>query len=55
LDLVGQLDFIPDDKKQDVANTVFLLFDGGTLQCQVYKETRPMEHARKAVINLLDN
>lgn len=53
LDLVGQLDFIPDDKKQDVVDTVFLLFDGGTLQCQVYKETRPMEHARKAVIDLL--
>ncbi|TDX01199.1 TetR/AcrR family transcriptional regulator [Dinghuibacter silviterrae] len=53
MDLVGQLDCIPEEKKQDVANTVFLLFDGGTLQCQVYRETRPMEHARKAVIELL--
>jgi AcrR family transcriptional regulator len=53
MDLVGQLDGIPEDKKQDVANTVFLLFDGGTLQCQVYRETKPMEHARRAVIELL--
>ena len=52
-ELVGQLDFIPVDKKNDVASTVFLLFDGGTLQCQVYQETWPMEDARKAVIELL--
>ena len=52
-ELVGQLDFIPDDKKNDVASTVFLLFDGGTLQCQVYRNLQPMENARKAVIELL--
>jgi AcrR family transcriptional regulator len=52
-ELVGQLDFIPDDQKNDVASTVFLLFDGGTHQCQVYKNVQPMENARKAVIALL--
>jgi AcrR family transcriptional regulator len=52
-ELVGQLDFIPVHKKNDVASTVFLLFDGGTLQCQIYRETWPMEDARKAVIELL--
>lgn len=52
-ELVGQLDFIPDNKKNDVADTVFLLFDGGTLQCQVYRNHQPMENARRAVIELL--
>ena len=51
--LVGQLECIPDDQKTDVASTVFLLFDGGTLQCQVYRDTQPMEEARRAVIALL--
>jgi AcrR family transcriptional regulator len=52
-ELVGQLDFIPDHRKTAVAGTVFLLFNGGTLQCQIYKEKKPIEEARQAVIDLL--
>jgi len=29
------------------------LFDGGTVQCQVYRDTAPIEAAKKAVIQLL--
>jgi len=51
---VQRIDSIPESKKINLANTVFLLFDGATMQCQVYQEVEPMEVARKAVIELLD-
>ncbi len=37
-----------------VADTIFLLFDGGTVQCQVYREVTPLQVARRAVVELLD-
>jgi AcrR family transcriptional regulator len=37
----------------DLANTIFLLFDGATMQCQVYRELSPMKNALKAVKALL--
>ncbi|MBS1918003.1 MAG: TetR/AcrR family transcriptional regulator [Bacteroidetes bacterium] len=33
----------------DLANTIFLLFDGATVQCQVYRELSPIENALKAL------
>ena len=35
------------------AETIFLLFDGGTVQCQVYRDTSPLQAAKKAVVDLL--
>jgi AcrR family transcriptional regulator len=52
-ELVQQIDSIAEDRKANLANTVFLLFDGATMQCQVYQETAPMELARNAVVELL--
>lgn len=52
-DLIEQIDAVPVEKKESFTNTVFLLFDGATLQCQIYQETAPMELARKAVIEWL--
>ncbi|HLY70917.1 MAG TPA: TetR/AcrR family transcriptional regulator [Puia sp.] len=37
----------------DLANTIFLLFDGATVQCQVYRELWPIKNAIKALKNLL--
>lgn len=37
----------------DLANTIFLLFDGATMQCQVYRGLSPMKNALKAVKGLL--
>jgi AcrR family transcriptional regulator len=37
----------------DLSNTIFLLFDGATMQCQVYRELSPMRNALKAVKALL--
>jgi AcrR family transcriptional regulator len=54
LEIVQQIDSVAEVKKTDLANMVFLLYDGATMQCQVYRETGPMEIARKAVIELLD-
>jgi hypothetical protein len=39
----------------DLANTIFLLFDGATVQCQVYRELWPIENAIKALKKLLDS
>jgi len=38
---------------KDLANTIFLLFDGATMQCQVYRELLPLKDALKAVKALL--
>ncbi len=38
---------------KDLANTIFLLFDGATMQCQVYRELKPLKNALKAVKSLL--
>jgi AcrR family transcriptional regulator len=52
-DLVERIESIPEIKKKDVTSTVFLLFDGATLQCQIYQELWPVEEARRAVIDVL--
>jgi AcrR family transcriptional regulator len=52
-ELVQQIASIPEGRKNDVANTVFLLYDGASHQSQVYKEVWPVEVARKAVVDLL--
>jgi len=38
---------------QDLADTIFLLFDGATVQCQVYRSLGPMEQAIKALKNIV--
>ncbi len=47
---------IEDDKKRaaELAETIFLLFDGATMQCQVFRDTAPLQSAKKAVIGLLN-
>jgi AcrR family transcriptional regulator len=37
----------------DLANTIFLLFDGATVQSQVYRELLPIENALKALRMIL--
>ena len=37
----------------DLADTLFLLFDGATVQCQIYRAIWPMEKAILALKNLL--
>jgi AcrR family transcriptional regulator len=37
----------------DLANTLFLLFDGATVQCQIYRAIWPMENAIRALSWLL--
>ena len=51
-DLTGQIEESR-KKAETLADTIFLLFDGGTVQCQVYRDTTPIETAKKAVIQLL--
>ncbi len=43
------------DKKRaaELAETIFLLFDGATMQCQVYRGTAPLQSAKRAVVGLL--
>ncbi|CAN5465063.1 TetR/AcrR family transcriptional regulator [soil metagenome] len=36
-----------------LAETIFLLFDGGTVQCQLYRDVAPLNAAKRAVISLL--
>lgn len=40
--------------EQDLADTIFLLYDGAMVQCQLYKELWPMDNARKALEGLLN-
>ena len=37
----------------DMANTIFLLFDGATVQCQLYRAIWPMENAIRALQRFL--
>jgi AcrR family transcriptional regulator len=37
----------------DIAHMIFILFDGATAQCQIYRELWPFEYAIKAVKKLL--
>ncbi len=40
-------------KAATLAETIFLLFDGGTVQCQVYRDAAPLQAAKRAVVSLL--
>jgi AcrR family transcriptional regulator len=37
----------------DIAHMIFILFDGATAQCQIYRELSPIDYAIKAVKKLL--
>lgn len=54
LELTEQLEA---DRKKAVtlAETIFLLFDGGTVQCQVYRDAKPLQAAKKVVTSLLND
>jgi AcrR family transcriptional regulator len=41
------------DRKEEIADAVFLLFDGATTQSQIYQEVWPIEHAIRAVKQLI--
>ncbi len=44
----------PDKKRAaELAETIFLLFDGATMQCQVFRGTGPLQSAKRAVVGLL--
>ena len=42
-------------KAMILAETIFLLFDGGTVQCQVYRDIAPLQAAKRAVVSLLQS
>jgi AcrR family transcriptional regulator len=50
---VKKIKSITHSSARDLANTIFLLFDGGTVQCQVYRDLWPMDSAIKALKSLL--
>jgi AcrR family transcriptional regulator len=49
----GQPERIAPDAVQRLADTIFLIYDGATVQCQLYQELWPIENAQKAVEGLL--
>jgi AcrR family transcriptional regulator len=53
-DLTRQLPDVNKREASTIANKIFLLFDGATMQCQVYKDIVPVKTAKQAVIDLLD-
>lgn len=53
-DLVIQLEGMTKKKAVVLADKIFLLFDGGTVQCQLYRDPAPLATAKKAVIDLLN-
>jgi AcrR family transcriptional regulator len=54
LDLARQLPGVDKKEAVNLADKIFLYFDGATVQCQVYRDTAPVKTAKKAVIDLLD-
>ena len=52
LELTGQIE-ANKKKAAFLADTIFLLFDGGTVQCQIYRDGTPLQAAKKAVVKLL--
>lgn len=54
-DIVAEIRDIDPERKKDIADTVLLLYDGASHQVQVYKELWPVEAARKAVVQLIQN
>lgn len=53
LEEVRKLEGVDPSYVQDLAYTVFLLFDGATVQCQLFQDLQPLEYAKKAVERLL--
>jgi AcrR family transcriptional regulator len=53
IDEVKRIKEVTHSSINDLANTIFLLFDGATVQCQVYQELWPMKNAMKALKGLL--
>ena len=51
-ELTAQIEVVK-KKAEALADTIFLLYDGGTVQSQVYRDAAPIETAKKAVIKLL--
>lgn len=54
LELTKQLPGVDKKMAINLADKIFLFFDGATVQCQVYRDTVPVKTAKKAVIELLD-
>ena len=52
---VKKIKKIPGASLQELANAIFLLFDGATVQCQVYREIAPIENALKTLPLLFRN
>jgi len=50
---VEQLPGVDPSRVSELADTIFLLFDGATVQCQLYQERWPLENASRAVERLL--
>jgi AcrR family transcriptional regulator len=48
-----QIEGMTAEEKTDLANTLLLLFDGGSIQCMIYKNSKPLVDAKKAVIATL--
>lgn len=51
--LVANLPGVPMDKAEELADQIFLLSEGATVMCQVYKDVWPMENAKQGAIQLL--
>ena len=52
---VSRLKGIDPSQVEELADTIFLLFDGCTSQCQLYQELWPIDNARKAVEKLISS
>jgi AcrR family transcriptional regulator len=53
IDQVKRMKDIPSDNVLDLANTIYLLFDGATVQSQVYRNVLPIENAIRALQKLI--
>jgi AcrR family transcriptional regulator len=53
IELVKRIQEVTHSSINDLANTIFLLFDGATVQCQIYQALWPMENAIIALKGLL--
>ncbi|MHA4812318.1 TetR/AcrR family transcriptional regulator [Flavitalea flava] len=53
LDEVKNIKGIDAGQAQDLADTLFLLYDGAVMQCQLYEKLWPIDNAVKAVKKLL--
>jgi len=54
LDLVNQLKGLSKERKLLLGEALFILFDGAITQCQIFKNTLPIEKAKRTAIRLLN-